>query len=90
MSKSLAEEHPELFHYTNAAGLAGIIKNQTLWATHYAYLNDSEEIKHFHKNRLPNILQGVVDIRLNELIKQDPRSARSIIEQNGDKEGRNK
>lgn len=85
MSKLLAEEHPEFFHYTNAAGLSGIIQNQTLWATHYAYLNDSEEIKHFHKTRLPNLLQDVVGVRLNELIEEDS-SSQSLIEQEGGKE----
>ena len=74
MSKSIVEEHSELFHYTGAAGLAGIIQSQTLWATHYEYLNDSEEIKYFHKTRLPNLLQGVVGVRLNELIEQDSSS----------------
>ena len=87
MSKSIVEERSELFHYTDAAGLAGIIQSQTLWATHYAYLNDSEEIKYFHKTRLPKLLQGVVGIRLNELIEQDS-SARLLIEREGGKEKR--
>ena len=72
MQKLLAEEHPELFHYTNATGLAGIIQSQTLWATHYAYLNDSEEMQHFHKNRLPNLLQNGADKGLDELIAENP------------------
>lgn len=35
--------HP-LFHYTDAGGLLGILKSETLWARHAAYLNDAEEI----------------------------------------------
>lgn len=60
MPKSLAEEHPQLFHYTSAAGLDGILRTQTLWASHYAYLNDATEVKHFLENRLPEIFQDVI------------------------------
>ena len=59
MSNSLAEDYPELFHYTDAAGLNGIIKTQTLWATHYKYLNDAEEVGHYFNDRLPNVLKGI-------------------------------
>lgn len=48
----------ELYHYTSRLGLEGIIRSQTLWATHYKYLNDSEEVSHF-RDRLPDILRPV-------------------------------
>jgi len=32
-------------HYTTAGGLHGILENNKLWATHAAYLNDSQEFK---------------------------------------------
>jgi len=32
-----------LYHYTDAGGLHGILSGQKLWATHAAYLNDSQE-----------------------------------------------
>jgi hypothetical protein len=35
-----------LFHYTDAAGLRGIIKSGRLWATHIYYLNDTQEFKY--------------------------------------------
>lgn len=70
MTKSLAEVHPELFHYTNAKGLIGIIESQSIWATHYAYLNDSEEIRHFLKHRLPALLRTVVNQYLDKLLKK--------------------
>lgn len=57
--KQLAKDHPQLFHYTNAAGLEGILRSQTLRATHYRYLNDIEEIRHFLKNELPKVFQLV-------------------------------
>lgn len=43
--KLLHERYPSLFHYTNAAGLDGILKSQTLWATDAEHLNDSQELK---------------------------------------------
>ena len=45
----LSEEHPELYHYTNKEGLEGIITSQSLWATRYDCLNDSEEMLSFEK-----------------------------------------
>lgn len=51
-------EHPELFHYTNFAGLEGILNSQSLWATHYLSLNDSTEIKLF-ADKLKQILAPV-------------------------------
>lgn len=35
-----------LYHYTNQAGLLGIIRNKQIWATHTQYLNDSREFLH--------------------------------------------
>ncbi len=34
-----------LYHYTTAAGLFGIVRDQTIHATHIDYLNDSSEMK---------------------------------------------
>jgi len=33
-----------LYHYTDAAGLEGIVKNQHIWFTHYLHLNDPSEL----------------------------------------------
>src|SRR5262245_49436662 len=35
-----------LFHYTDLAGLHGIVKNRDLWLTHSRYSNDDEELVH--------------------------------------------
>ncbi|MCR9246015.1 MAG: DUF2971 domain-containing protein [bacterium] len=45
---------PLLYHYTDWAGLQGIVQSGTLWATHYADLNDSAETSYSVKllNRL--------------------------------------
>ena len=55
MPKPLAEE---LYHYTGIHGLRGIIESQTLWASHYQFLNDAEEVVHFQE-RLPRILEPI-------------------------------
>jgi hypothetical protein len=33
-----------LFHYTEGAGLLGIVRERQIWATHYAHVNDVEEL----------------------------------------------
>ncbi|MFN0171999.1 MAG: DUF2971 domain-containing protein [Bryobacteraceae bacterium] len=35
-----------LFHYTETAGLCGIIRSQQLWATHVYYVNDAQEFRY--------------------------------------------
>ena len=42
-------EHPEVYHYTTRAGLEGLTKTQTIWASHYQSLNDSSELEHFRE-----------------------------------------
>lgn len=39
------EEFPLVWHYTNEAGLYGILENKCIWATHYRYLNDTKEFQ---------------------------------------------
>lgn len=41
-------EAGELYHYTTFAGLAGIYQTNTIWATHYKFLNDTSEFAVFH------------------------------------------
>ncbi|RVK32186.1 hypothetical protein [Sinorhizobium meliloti] len=35
-----------LTHYTDLAGLKGIIENNELWLSHAAFLNDPQELEH--------------------------------------------
>jgi hypothetical protein len=39
------ERHPSVFHYTDGAGLFGILNEGKIWATHFNGLNDSSEIR---------------------------------------------
>ena len=50
-----------LYHYTNVYGLKGILEENTLWATHYSYLNDPNEIKYGLK-----IIKEVLNNELDE------------------------
>ena len=36
----------ELYHYTTASGLQGILESNTLWATNAYYVNDSSEVEY--------------------------------------------
>jgi hypothetical protein len=56
-NRPIHEVHPELFHYTNADGLAGILRSQSLWGTHWQYLNDAGELRHFSE-KLPYLLKA--------------------------------
>ena len=51
----VSQAHPELFHYTNAEGLKGILTSQSLWGTNWRYLNDSTEVAYFCE-ALPSLL----------------------------------
>ncbi|EJG2383281.1 hypothetical protein HMPREF1144_0490 [Klebsiella sp. OBRC7] len=36
----------KIYHYTDLNGLKGIIESGSLWATHFSFLNDSNELTH--------------------------------------------
>jgi hypothetical protein len=55
----IAKAHPELVHYTTAGGMEGILRNQTLWATHAMFLNDTSEMTAFAE-RLPGVLRPAI------------------------------
>ena len=55
MTLPVETAHPQVYHYTSRAGVEGILKNQSIWATNYRYLNDATEIILF-KDRLKSIL----------------------------------
>jgi hypothetical protein len=61
MTKTIGETYSELWHYTTAAGLKGIIETQQLHATQIHYLNDHQEFSGFLDTRLKKILTSSVD-----------------------------
>ena len=64
-----------LWHYTTAEGLKGILSDQTLWATDYRYLNDESEITYsktiIHQAMLPKVIYKIKQIcRVNSGAKK--------------------
>lgn len=80
MAKLLEEDYPELFHYTGISGLEGIVKSQTLWATHALFMNDTTELREF-KGRLHDILRPAFESFTAKMY--DNPTAHSIIDQHG-------
>lgn len=70
-----------LWHYTTAEGLKGILSDQTLWATDYRYLNDTLEFNYsktlIHQALLPKAIHII-----KERCKVDPEAKR-ITEMHG-------
>lgn len=64
VTKQIWEEHEVLYHYTSENALRSILKSQTLWATHYKFLNDPTEIA-----QMKNILVKTVTPEIKEIIK---------------------
>jgi hypothetical protein len=50
-------EPPPLFHYTNAAGLVGIVEDQSLWASAIGHSNDLREIKCAYDIAMPQMAE---------------------------------
>jgi hypothetical protein len=51
-----------IFHYTDAAGLVGILSSKSLFATHYRCLNDSTEAKIIRNLIMPILEREVADV----------------------------
>lgn len=70
-----------LFHYTNSAGMRGILESNRLWATNYRFLNDKSEISYG-----VTVLERVVQERLkatddpiiNEVLSRILRTANAF------------
>lgn len=76
-----AEQLPEvLWHYTNPAGLMGIIEQRALWATDAEYLNDAQELR-FGREQIIEALRVERDRRESTAQSQaswDPDMAAAI------------
>lgn len=76
-----SEVYNKLYHYTSWDGLLGILQTQTLWATHYRFLNDYSEIVLFRDKLIEFILPYVLK-EYKKLIELFPNVER-VIDQNG-------
>jgi hypothetical protein len=60
VGESLDDETPSiLYHYTTANGLKGIVESNTIWATHYRFLNDKTEYK-YGQQIIENVLNETI------------------------------
>jgi hypothetical protein len=62
------EKPATLYHYTNAAGLLGIVGSNRLWATHTAYLNDKLEVKY-----AADLIDAEIRYRLDKDVTESTR-----------------
>lgn len=62
-----------LFHYTDCNGLLGIVRERQVWATHYAHVNDAEEVVAGER-----IVDGVAERMLAKTVRNTP--ARWLLE----------
>lgn len=75
------EEHDLVFHYTNRAGLEGILRSQQLHATHYKCLNDTSEMLHMSP-RLAEAIHPAIREEILQLAKRHP-NARKLVDEDG-------
>lgn len=81
MEKTVAEAHPQLYHYTSATGLWGMLEKQQLWATNIAYLNDLEERTGFFNRRLPYLLRATIAAAVHKL--NESPATKAYIDKSG-------
>lgn len=79
--QKISEVYDKLYHYSTMDGLIGILQTQSLWATHYKFLNDFSEITLF-RDKLISLMYPHIRESVEEIIKQSPQ-----IKQNIDKIG---
>jgi hypothetical protein len=80
--KKTSEIYPRLYHYTNEQGLYGILDHKCLWATHYKFLNDYEEIVLFRDKLIEFLYPSTLDY-YKELIPEYPNAQDVILAQEG-------
>lgn len=65
--EKISDKHDVLYHYTTMEGAREILKNQTLWATHFDDLNDSSELAlltaKLSKMLIPTVKQALKELR---------------------------
>ena len=77
----VSEEYRKLYHYTTWEGLQGILQTQTLWATHYRFLNDYSELV-LIRDKLIDFVVPIVKEECRVLIEKD-KDVQGAIDQMG-------
>ena len=71
--------HPNIYHYTSPMGLKEIITDNSLWFTHYKFLNDRSE-----KYYCYDLFKRCIEREKGELKKVFYSTILSVISENGD------
>ncbi|MDD2942217.1 MAG: DUF2971 domain-containing protein [bacterium] len=71
MNKKTSEQYEHLYHYTTWEGCQGILTSQSLWATHYKFLNDYSEFMLF-RDRLVSLMIPEWEARYQKLLSGRP------------------
>ncbi len=72
----ISEEYNKLFHYTTWDGLLGILKTQSLWATHYRFLNDYSELRLFKEKLVDYVSPIIKELFVNLITKRGDLEAK--------------
>jgi hypothetical protein len=86
MTNTEPAPHDVLVHYTSAQGLEGILRSNTLWATHGGHTNDAEELqtglkllKQFWKTEFwndPDFIDFIKDVHVDlDKLKEEEEKA---------------
>ena len=67
----VSEKYKRLYHYTTWDGLVGILKNQSLWATHHRFLNDYSDTI-LLKDKLIELARSIVHHEYQNIIDGHP------------------
>ena len=81
---SFIEAFPKLYHFTNWTGVTGILKSNSLWATHCRFLNDKSEYQfatYFLESKIESAVMKFVD---QQFVGNS--NAANYIQTNGGKE----
>lgn len=77
-----SDKYKFLYHYTTWSGLLGIINSQSLWATHYKFLNDYSEIVLF-RNKLVSLIIPYVRESYEKFLEEFPNKQQQINQNGG-------
>lgn len=78
----LHDSHPELYHYTSEAGLRGILQSNSVWATSFEDLNDSQEIIELREPLTTALAQRFIDL-VDSRAKGRPQVEKVVSELGG-------
>jgi len=78
----ISKIYENLYHYTTWGGLQGILATQSLWATHYKFLNDYSEIV-LMREKLISFLEPFVHRAYLEAMDKKPKIKEKIKKEGG-------